>query len=57
MIKNLKVVLMGAYPMDATHINGGVQAAFAYLIKGLSQTNDLDLHILLLTQLHIPGLM
>lgn len=46
MDRNLKVVLMGAYPMDTTHINGGVQAAFAYLVKGLAQTNELDLHIL-----------
>jgi glycosyltransferase involved in cell wall biosynthesis len=37
---------MGAYPMDVAHINGGVQAAFAYLVKGLAQTKDLDLHIL-----------
>jgi glycosyltransferase involved in cell wall biosynthesis len=46
MHRNLKVVLMGAYPMDVAHINGGVQAAFAYLVKGLAQTKDLDLHIL-----------
>ncbi|HSM26094.1 MAG TPA: glycosyltransferase family 4 protein [Anaerolineaceae bacterium] len=46
MSRNLKVVLMGAYPMDIAHINGGVQAAFAYLVKGLAQTRELDLHIL-----------
>ncbi len=46
MDRKLKVVLMGAYPMDATHINGGVQAAFAYLVKGLARKDDLDIHIL-----------
>lgn len=44
--KQLRVAMLGAYPLDVTRINGGVQAAFAYLVRGLAQIDDLDLHIL-----------
>jgi glycosyltransferase involved in cell wall biosynthesis len=44
--KQLRVAMLGAYPLDATRINGGVQAAFTYLVRGLAQIDDLDLHIL-----------
>lgn len=40
------VVMLGAYPLDATHIRGGVQAAYAYLVNGLTEMDDLELHVL-----------
>lgn len=46
MREKLRVALLGSYPVDAQHIHGGVQAAYAYLVNGLSQIDDLDLHIL-----------
>jgi glycosyltransferase involved in cell wall biosynthesis len=55
MSKKIGVVMLGAYPMDATRINGGVQAAFAYLVKGLAQTDNLDLHVLTLASSNYNG--
>jgi glycosyltransferase involved in cell wall biosynthesis len=46
MPERIKVVMLGAYPLDASHLRGGVQAAYAYLVKGLVRTQALDLHIL-----------
>jgi len=46
MAEKLRVAMLGAYPLDTAHINGGVQAAYSYLVKGLAMTQDLDLHIL-----------
>jgi glycosyltransferase involved in cell wall biosynthesis len=46
MAEKLRVAMLGAYPLDATKISGGVQAAYSYLVKGLSQTQSIDLHIL-----------
>ena len=40
--------MLGAYPLDPARIWGGVQAAYAYLVKGLTQVDDLDLHLLTL---------
>lgn len=48
MNKKIRVAMLGAYPLDTAQIQGGVQAAYAYLIKGLSQIDNLDLHILTL---------
>lgn len=42
----MRVAIVGDYPFDSTQIWGGVQAAFAYLVKGLSQINDLQVHVL-----------
>ena len=46
--KKLRIAMLGAFPLDTTHINGGVQGYYANLVNGLSQLNDLDLHILTL---------
>lgn len=42
----IRVVMLGTYPIDAGRIWGGVQAAYAYLVKGLAQQPNLDIHIL-----------
>ena len=46
--EKLRIAMLGAFPLDTTHINGGVQGYYANLVNGLSQLNDLDLHILTL---------
>ena len=50
--KILRVVLLSRFPPDTNKIRNGVQAASAYLLKGLSSINNLDLHILTFRQ---PG--
>lgn len=42
----MRVALVGNYPLDNTRLSGGVQAAFAYLVKGLRQFDDLQAHII-----------
>lgn len=42
----MKVAILGDYPLDITQIRGGVQAAFVYLAKALSQIDGLRVHIL-----------
>lgn len=49
---SLRVAILGDYPLDTTRIRGGVQAAFAYLVKGLTKLEGLDLHVLTFRQ---PG--
>ncbi|MCQ3944849.1 MAG: hypothetical protein DPW11_03680 [bacterium] len=44
----MRVAIIGDYPTDVTQIHGGVQAAFTYLVNGLSQIDDLQIHILTL---------
>ncbi|MBE7552554.1 MAG: glycosyltransferase family 4 protein [Anaerolineales bacterium] len=44
----MRVAIIGDYPIDVTQIHGGVQAAFTYLVNGLSQIDDLQIHILTL---------
>ena len=46
----MRVALIGNYPWDSTRIKGGVQAAFSYLVKGLDQIEDLQVHILTMTR-------
>jgi hypothetical protein len=41
----LRVVMLGDYPLDNTQIRGGVQAVLAYLVKGLSQIEDVEVHV------------
>ncbi len=53
--KEIRVVMLGAYPLDATQINGGVQAAFSYLVKGLTQIENLDLQVLSLAPANYQG--
>ncbi len=51
----MKVAIVGDYPVDSTQIRGGVQAAFAYLVKGLSRIDDLQVHVLTLRRRDCTG--
>jgi glycosyltransferase involved in cell wall biosynthesis len=42
----MRVAIVGDYPQDSTRIQGGVQAAFAYLVQGLSHIDGLQIHVL-----------
>jgi glycosyltransferase involved in cell wall biosynthesis len=44
----MRVVMMGDYPYDPDHIGGGVEAITLYLLRGLQQFDDLDLHMVTL---------
>lgn len=45
-MKKIKVALIGGYPSDVENLRGGVQAAVAYLLKGLVNFEDLEIHAL-----------
>jgi glycosyltransferase involved in cell wall biosynthesis len=40
--------MMGDYPCDPDHIGGGVEAITLYLLRGLQQFDDLELHMITL---------
>jgi glycosyltransferase involved in cell wall biosynthesis len=40
--------MLGDYPRDPQHIGGGVEAITLYLLRGLQQFRDLDLHMITL---------
>ncbi len=42
--RQIRIALLGGYPADLSQIRGGVQAATAGLVSGLSQLNNLELH-------------
>lgn len=42
----LRVAMVGGYNLDAARLHGGVQAATAYLVRGLCKIAPLELHIL-----------
>jgi glycosyltransferase involved in cell wall biosynthesis len=42
----IRVAMLGPYPMDNSRISGGVQAAYAYLLSGLCENDQLDIHII-----------
>jgi len=44
----MRVVMMGDYPRDPEHIGGGVEAITLYLLKGLQQFDDMELHMVTL---------
>ena len=44
----MRVAIVGDYPLNGTLIWGGVEAAFAYLVKELARLDDLDLHVITL---------
>jgi len=46
----MQVAIVGDYPLDSTCLQGGVQAAFAYLVKGLRQIENLQVHIITMQQ-------
>ena len=41
----MRVAMIGTYPVDARVVPGGVAAVAHYLVKGLGQLADLDLHV------------
>jgi glycosyltransferase involved in cell wall biosynthesis len=51
----IRVVMLGNYPLDDSQIRGGVQAVLAFLVKGLSQINELDVHIIRFKPLQWTG--
>ena len=46
----LRVAMVGRYPTNSDQLRGGVQAAFAYLVRSLAHIDDLELHIITLRQ-------
>ncbi len=52
----MKVAIVGNYPVNSTQIRGGVQAAFHYLVKGLRQRLDLEVHILTMRENSASGI-
>jgi glycosyltransferase involved in cell wall biosynthesis len=42
----MRVAVVGDYPLDHSRLRGGVQAAFAYLVQGLAEIEELELHVL-----------
>ena len=40
------VALVGSYPLDSNQIKGGVQASYAYLLRGLSRIENLEMHVI-----------
>jgi glycosyltransferase involved in cell wall biosynthesis len=55
MPEKLCVAMLGSYPMDTTRIWGGVQAAYSYLVKGLFQEENLEIHILTIKSSQYAG--
>lgn len=41
----MRIALVGDYPIDPNRISGGPQAVFSYLLQGLEQFTDLELHV------------
>jgi glycosyltransferase involved in cell wall biosynthesis len=46
-MRKIKVAFLGGYPPQSDNLRGGVQAAVAYLLRGLTRLDDLELHALL----------
>lgn len=44
----LRAVILGDYPLNPHQIHGGVEAAFAYLVRELAQEDALELHVITL---------
>lgn len=42
----MRVAIVGDYPLDGARIWGGVEAAFAYLVRELCQIEELELHVI-----------
>lgn len=41
----MRVALVGDYPLNDEQIQGGVQSAFAYLVRGLCRIDGLEVHV------------
>lgn len=44
-MRQLRIALVGNYPIDPNKIVGGPQAVFTYLLQGLKRFPDLELHV------------
>jgi len=44
----MRLAILGDYPRDPSEIGGGVEAVITYLVNGLRQFPDLDIHIVTL---------
>ncbi len=44
----MRVAIVGDYPLNGTHIWGGVEAAFGYLVRELARLDGLELHVITL---------
>jgi glycosyltransferase involved in cell wall biosynthesis len=44
--KKIRVAMLGVYPGDSSQITGGVQAAYAYLVRGLRGLSLVEMNIL-----------
>ena len=42
----MKIVMIGPYPLDQNKIGGGVEAVTVYLLNGLRQIEELDIHVI-----------
>lgn len=42
----MRIAIVGDYPLNSTLIQGGVQAAFHYLVRGLARIHDLHVHLI-----------
>ncbi|NJN97121.1 MAG: glycosyltransferase family 4 protein [Anaerolineales bacterium] len=51
----MRVAIIGDYPLNVARIQGGVQAAFAYLVKGLARIEDLQIHLVTMTGPRLAG--
>jgi glycosyltransferase involved in cell wall biosynthesis len=52
----MRIALVGDYPLNPREIHNGPQAVFAYLLEGLEQMPDLDIHVITAKrQLHKPS--
>lgn len=41
----IRVALVGPYPLDPSHVHGGVESSFVNLLQGLSQRDDVEPHV------------
>lgn len=46
----MRVAMLGDYPRDPSTIGGGVEAVICYLLQGLRQYPDLDIHVVTLCE-------
>lgn len=51
----MRVAIVGDYPLDPSRIWGGEQAAFAYLVRGLSKIEGLEIHVVTLSRAATAG--
>lgn len=45
-MNQMRIALVGKYPIDQNNVRGGPQAVFTYLLQGLERYPDLDLHVI-----------